>query len=151
MVATITQDRPQWMGLLARADEASLSELMADIADIPAFERLRGPEPGLVMVRGRTGGTGRPFNLGEMTVTRCTVRTVDGLLGHAYVAGRRPDHAERAALLDALLQDEARHLDLYDRIIRPLGCDEAERSAARRQESDRTRVDFFTMVRGEDE
>ena len=151
MVATITQDRPQWMGLLARADEASLSALMAEIADIPAFERLRGPEPGLVMVRGGTGGTGSPFNLGEMTVTRCTVRTADGLLGHAYVAGRRPDHAERAALLDALLQDEARHRDLYDRVIRPLGRDEAERSAARRQESDRTRVDFFTMVRGEDE
>ena len=32
------------------------------------------------MVRGRVGGTGAPFNLGEMSVTRCSVRLADGSL-----------------------------------------------------------------------
>ncbi len=69
---------------------------------------LRGPEAGLVMVRGRTGGGGAPFNLGEMTTTRCTVRTDAGFVGHAYVAGRDERLAEVAALADALLQDPER-------------------------------------------
>ena len=57
------------------------------------------------MVRGRAGGGGAPFNLGEMTATRCTVRTDGGFVGHAYVAGRDERLAELAALVDALLQD----------------------------------------------
>ncbi len=69
---------------------------------------MRGPEGGLVMVRGRAGGGGAPFNLGEMTVTRCTVRLGSGLVGHAYVAGREPRRAELAALVDALMQDPER-------------------------------------------
>ena len=71
------------------------------------YRVLRGPEAGLVMVRGRAGGGGAPFNLGEMTATRCTVRTEAGFVGHAYVAGRNERQAELAALADALLQDPA--------------------------------------------
>lgn len=139
------------MGLLARAEEASLAALFGAIDDVPAYARLRGPETGLVMVRGRAGGSGRPFNLGEMTVTRCSVRTDDGRLGHAYVGGRRPDHAERAAVVDALLQDPARRDVLLGEIIEPLEKQELERREARARESAATKVDFFTMVRGEDE
>ena len=60
------------------------------------------------MARGRPGGDGAPFNLGEMTVTRCTVRLEDGTVGHAYVAGRDMRQAELAAVLDAVLQGPAR-------------------------------------------
>ena len=44
------------------------------------------------------GGGGAAFNLGEMTVTRCTVRTETGFVGHAYVAGREgtPRRTRRA-------------------------------------------------------
>ena len=68
---------------------------------------MRGPETGLVMVRGRAGGSGSPFNLGEMTVTRCTVQLGSGTAGHAYIAGRDERQAELAAVADALLQDPA--------------------------------------------
>lgn len=139
------------MGVLARADEASLCALLEAFEDLPAYERLRGPESGLVMVRGRAGGSGQPFNLGEMTVTRCSVRTATGDIGHAYVQGRRPDHAERAAFVDALLQQSERNPVLTARVVVPLERLEAERREARLAESAATRVDFFTMVRGEDE
>lgn len=139
------------MGILSRAEERQLLDLVSQLDDLPNYERLRGPESGLVMVRGRTGGSGSPFNLGEMTVTRCSVRTEDGALGHAYVGGRRPGHAERAAVLDALLQGQSRRADLMKHVIFPLGKLEDEKRAERSQESAATKVDFFTLVRGEDE
>ena len=102
--------RQRWMAVLARAPAAELAARLDEVpGGMPTHQRLRGPEVGLVMLRGRAGGTGDRFNLGEMTVTRCTVRTADGLVGHAYVTGRDARQAELAALADALLQDPARH------------------------------------------
>src|ERR1700745_3903656 len=94
--------RRRWMAVLARADAG---ELQDRLGTFPECQLLRGPETGLVMVRGRTGGGGAPFNLGEMTVTRCTVRTESGLVGHAYIAGRDAKRAELAALADAMMQE----------------------------------------------
>src|ERR1700719_2279950 len=99
--------RRRWMAVLARAEADRLRTLLGACATLPAHTVLRGPEGGLVMVRGRAGGGGAAFNLGEMTVTRCTVRTDAGFVGHAYVAGRDERQAEMAALADALLQDPA--------------------------------------------
>ncbi|MDA7948958.1 MAG: phosphonate C-P lyase system protein PhnG [Hyphomicrobiaceae bacterium] len=146
-----SQDRQQWMGILARAEETSLAQLVAGLDDLPEHDFLRRPESGLVMVRGRAGGSGKAFNLGEMTVTRCTVRTEDGTLGHAYVAGRRPDHAARAALTDALLQHKTRRDEIMRRVIVPLEQEETARCETKQAESADTRVDFFTLVRGENE
>ena len=73
MLDTKTQDRKTWLGLLARAPGDRLGELLAAVSKLPDFEWLRPPEIGSVMVRGRAGGTGAPFNLGEMTVTRCAL------------------------------------------------------------------------------
>lgn len=145
------ENRQRWMGLLARADASALSALIEGLGEVPSYELLRRPESGLVMVRGRAGGSGKPFNLGEMTVTRCSVRTADGGIGHAYVQGRRPEHAERAALLDALLQDPDRTETLMAEVVAPLERRETERREARLKESAATRVEFFTMVRGEDD
>src|SRR3954452_8359469 len=101
--------RRRWMGVLARAGAAEIAALLAaGPAPLPLHRRLRGPEIGLVMARGRQGGDGAPFNLGEMTVTRCSVRLEDGTVGHSYVAGRDAGQAELAAVLDAALQDPAR-------------------------------------------
>ena len=96
------------MGVLARASAAEITARLDAAPALPPHRRLRGPETGLVMARGRQGGDGAPFNLGEMTVTRCTVRLEDGTVGHAYVAGRDMRQAELAAVLDAALQDPAR-------------------------------------------
>ncbi len=91
-------DRASAMGLMARALAGQLEALYPDL---PHHILLRGPEIGTVMVRGRQGGTGAPFNLGEITVTRCTGRLDCGTVGHAHVQGRNRSHARRAAVLDA--------------------------------------------------
>lgn len=140
-----TSTRADEMGLLARAAAPLLARLFPDL---PAHHLLRGPEIGTVMVRGRTGGTGAPFNLGEVTVTRCTVRMDCGTVGHAHVQGRDRDHARRAAVLDALLQTEAAP-DLRARVLAPLTQAETEARDLRARKAAATRVEFFTMVRGE--
>ncbi len=140
------QDRANWMGLLARAKPSDLAALLEQAPPLPAFTRLRGPETGLVMVRGRAGGGGAPFNLGEMTATRASVRDAEGRIGHATVAGRDATHAETAARLDAALQDPVRHAALRAAILDPLAVSEVERRATRARRAAATRVDFFTLA-----
>ena len=103
----------------------------------------------MTLVRGRMGSTGSPFNLGEMTVTRCVVRLADGRTGYSYVAGRDKRHAELAALADAHLQG-ADAAAWQARLIEPLARTQAERRAAQEAEIATTKVEFFTLVRGED-
>jgi alpha-D-ribose 1-methylphosphonate 5-triphosphate synthase subunit PhnG len=138
--------RKSWMATLAKALPARLAALFPDL---PPHHVLRQPEIGAVMVRGRVGATGAAFNLGEMTVTRASVRLASGEVGHAWVQGRDRGHALRAAAIDALMQTEHAP-DLAERVLRPL--DEAARAAraTRAAKAAGTKVDFFTMVRGED-
>ncbi|MEI8634180.1 phosphonate C-P lyase system protein PhnG [Vibrio sp. PP-XX7] len=102
-------------------------------------------------MRARVGGTGNPFNVGEMTLTRCVVQSAAGHTGHAYVAGRDKTHALFAAKFDALLQDERYQADLLAQVIEPLASRQAHRRAEKAQVAETTKVDFFTLVRGEDE
>ena len=60
---------------------------------VPRYEELRTAETGLVMLRGRIGGDGAPFNLGEATVTRAAVRLASGEVGFCLRA--RPRRAAR--------------------------------------------------------
>ena len=141
-----TAARKAWMGLLARTQPAHLAAFMPDLPDHAV---LRGPEVGAVMVRGRVGGTGQPFNLGEMTVTRCSVRLADGAVGHAHVQGRDKAHALRAAVVDALMQTtEAEAVE--NRILAPLRTTETQARSLRATKAAATKVEFFTRVRGED-
>ena len=137
--------RQHWMSVLARAAADELEICLAEHGGTPAYQRLRGPESGLVMVRGRAGGGGAPFNLGEMTVTRCTVRTAAGQVGHAYVAGRDARQAELAAVLDALLQDPARGAALRDGVITKLAAGQAASRTEVAQKAAATKVQFFAM------
>lgn len=134
------------MAVLARAGAAEITALLADTPALPAYRRLRGPDTGLVMLRGRAGGGGAAFNLGEMTVTRCTIRTDDGFTGHAYVAGRDERQAELAALLDAMLQDPARHDAVQNAVIAPLADGQQRRRDSVARKAAATRVDFFAMA-----
>jgi alpha-D-ribose 1-methylphosphonate 5-triphosphate synthase subunit PhnG len=138
--------RKDWMSTLAKSEPARLAALMPDLPD---HETLRAPETGAVMVRGRIGGTGAPFNLGEMTVTRCSVRLQDGAIGHAWVQGRDKAHARRAALADALMQTGAA-AKIGTRVIAPLAHEAKAARATRANMAAATKVDFFTLVRGED-
>ncbi len=101
------------------------------------------------MVRGRMGGSGAPFNLGEMTVTRCALTLADGTVGHAYVQGRSKPKAEIAAKVDALMQTEAAQ-DLRQAVLDPLQQVQQAQKKARAAKAAATKVEFFTMVRGED-
>lgn len=136
------------MRVLALSSWRDLSAAASVYQSIPCLIT-RQPETGLVMLRGRIGGTGAPFNIGEATVTRCSVKSETGFEGHSYVMGRNTDHARLAALCDALLQDESTYAPLVRDVISPLeGLITSRRTAASRKAA-ATKVDFFTLVRGE--
>jgi alpha-D-ribose 1-methylphosphonate 5-triphosphate synthase subunit PhnG len=139
--------RKDWMSLLARAPEALLMQLWQTAGIDVAHSWLRSPEIGAVMVRGRAGGTGAPFNLGEMTVTRCTLRLEGGQVGHAYVAGRSREKARIAALCDALLQDMLQADAVRDAVLSPLAEAAAEARRVLAAKAAATKVEFFTMAR----
>jgi alpha-D-ribose 1-methylphosphonate 5-triphosphate synthase subunit PhnG len=144
-----TNERRQWMKVLALASPRALEEAWEKMDPKPAYRVLRGPEIGLVMLRAKAGGTGAQFNLGEMTLTRCAVQVREGAMGFAYIAGRVPRKAELAAVFDALLQQAERKEELVRDLIGPLT---EGREKSRAEERDRlaaTRVEFFTMVRGD--
>lgn len=137
------------MGVLAKAPEGHVAKLLAATGLAPEFSWLRHPEVGSVMVRGRAGGTGAPFNLGETTVTRCALEIANGVVGHAYLQGRRKGCAQAAALVDALMQTDAADR-LSAEIIEPIRAESQRKRQQRAEKAAATKVDFFTMVRGED-
>lgn len=142
-------DRKAWMSLLAKAPTGRVTALLVETGAHPDFTWLRAPEIGSTMVRARAGATGAPFNLGEMTVTRCALTLATGEVGHAYIQGRSKDDAKAAALVDALMQtaDAAR---IRDAVLTPLSDEFRARKTRRAAKAAATKVDFFTMVRGED-
>jgi alpha-D-ribose 1-methylphosphonate 5-triphosphate synthase subunit PhnG len=138
------------MAALAAAPGDALKRL-CDEAGLPDdAQLLRGPETGLVTVRGRIGGGGAPFNFGEATVTRATVRLATGEVGHSYALGRDQEKARLSAIADALWQNPIRRDGIEEKIIAPLRAAQREADARKRAETAATKVDFFTMVRGED-
>lgn len=144
-----TEERKTWMSLLAKAPEGRAEALLEAAVAAPQYEWLRQPEIGSVMVRGRAGAAGAPFNLGEMTVTRCTLRLATGQVGHGYVQGRRKSCAKAAALVDALMQTEAAGT-VRSAVLDPLTAERSAAKSGRAEKAAATKVDFFTMVRGED-
>tara|TARA_R110002096_G_scaffold147740_5_gene308085 strand:+ start:1468 stop:1881 length:414 start_codon:yes stop_codon:yes gene_type:complete len=136
------------MSVFAKTDVRALSDAWQRLGFGSRYEWLRPAETGAVMVRGRMGGSGAPFNMGEMTVTRATVRLDNGTLGFGYVAGRARRKAELAALLDAALQ---RDQCLADEVLPPMiaALDASRNERSRKAAA--TKVDFFTLVRGENQ
>ncbi|MDX8518367.1 phosphonate C-P lyase system protein PhnG [Mesorhizobium dulcispinae] len=142
--------RKALMATLAHAAPEEIARLW-DGSGLPSeAELLRGPETGLVTVRGRIGGGGAPFNVGEATVTRATVRLPSGQVGHSYALGRDKNKARLAAIADALWQDPAHREAVETKLVAPLRTALEEAREKRRVETAATKVDFFTMVRGED-
>jgi alpha-D-ribose 1-methylphosphonate 5-triphosphate synthase subunit PhnG len=143
------EQRRAAMAVLARATCAEIEgQLLSHFPDI-AVTDLRAPEVGLVMLRGRIGGDGSPFNVGETTVTRAAIKLASGQVGVAYVLGRDEKKARLAALCDALWQKQSHDVERH--ILAPLRRAQEERRDLARAQTAATRVDFFTLVRGEDE
>jgi alpha-D-ribose 1-methylphosphonate 5-triphosphate synthase subunit PhnG len=143
-------ERKRMLDAFAACDAALLSERYASLGDLPSATAVRGPDIGMVMLRGRAGGGGAPFNLGEATVTRATIKLAGGEVGHAVILGRDPIKAHMVAHLDAVAQLDHWAQRIEHGVVAPaLAWRDAERRK-QAEEAEATRVDFFTMVRGED-
>ena len=129
-------------------DAAEIAAHLGAIA-VPPCEELRQPENGLVMVRGRIGGDGAPFNLGEATVSRAAVRLASGEVGFGYTLGRDGEKARLIALCDALVQSRDFGATVERDVIAPLREQLMIRRKQAAEETAATKVDFYTMVRGE--
>ncbi|MDQ1197183.1 MULTISPECIES: phosphonate C-P lyase system protein PhnG [Agrobacterium] len=146
----IQEARKRAAGLLARATVEELLLCWNALDAKPTVEKVRGPETGLVMVRGKIGGGGSPFNLGEATVTRATVKLASGTIGHAHALGTSRKQAWYAAIADALWQEEATRPLVEREVLSVVASRIEKRKANAIQQTAATRVDFFTMVRGDD-
>ncbi|MBX9457263.1 MAG: phosphonate C-P lyase system protein PhnG [Rhizobium sp.] len=142
-------DRRRVMEACAKAERSLLEGHWAGLAAKPAYQAVRGPETGLVMIRGRIGGGGAPFNLGEATVSRATIRLETGEIGFGQTLGLDPRKAELAAIVDALAQRPDHAAEIADLVAR-IEDDVARADAEEAAQTAATRVDFFAMVRGED-
>lgn len=146
------QQRQQLLSTLARSSFSDIETHWNSNPDQHQFQHIRKPETGMIMAVGRAGGNGDPFNMGEVTVSRCTLRLESGETGFGYVRGRNLKHAETIALLDAISQkhnDESRHVveELLPALQKLIETEKQQKQSDAQQ----TRVDFFTMVRGESE
>jgi alpha-D-ribose 1-methylphosphonate 5-triphosphate synthase subunit PhnG len=138
--------RKEWLSVLAKARADEVLSAWKALDERPAYQALRAPEVGLILVRGRMGGAGDAFNLGEMTLTRAAVRLESGETGLAYVAGRDRRHAEIAAAVDAMMQSASLRATVEEPVIARLDrAQEARRTLAARKAA-ATKVDFFTMA-----
>lgn len=152
--STPQTERTKRQDLMATCAEATEAELRAAISRLAPNDQtvtlLRPAETGMVMLRGRIGGTGAPFNVGEATVTRAVVRLSTGEVGHSYVLGRCPEKARLAAIVDAMGQRAELAAGLNEVLVAPVGRRLHETRAATQAATAKTRVDFFTVARGED-
>ena len=141
-------ERQAWMEILAKSSVTDIEQQMKTLGKLPSYSFLRQPEIGLTMVRGRAGGTGEVFNLGEMTITRCVIKILN-TTGFGYVGGRSKRHAELAAVCDGLLQQEKWQKIVNTQVIQPLATIIQQKKDKQQRQTEATKVEFFTMLRGE--
>lgn len=142
-------DRQRWLSVLAHSSAALLETHWQALNLQPAYTLIRPAEIGLTRLQARMGATGKRFVMGDATVTRAVVQLSDGTLGYCYLLGRDKAHAERCALLDALLQQPETRQMLEEKIITPLAAWRDEQRQLRAREIASSKVDFFTLVRGD--
>ncbi|PSW16858.1 phosphonate C-P lyase system protein PhnG [Photobacterium sanctipauli] len=145
-----TDQRKNWMSVVAKANFDQLKQHWETLTLNPEYQVIRPAEIGLAQVRARMGGTGRQFNVGDVTITRAVIQLASGEMGYSYLQGRNKQHAELAAVIDAMLQTEQHHRDVMELVITPLAANKQEQETLKQQQVASSKVDFFTMVRGED-
>jgi len=143
------QSRQHWMSVLAHSQPDSLRQHWLPLNLAPAYQLIRAPEIGLTQLQARMGASGRRFLLGDITVTRAVVQLENGTYGYSYLTGRDKAQAELCALLDALLQQPELYEQLQQQVIAPLAAQQQQQRQQRAQEIASSRVDFFTLVRGD--
>lgn len=144
-----TAQRQQWMAVLAHSLSHELASRWNELKLNPDYQVIRQPESGLVQIQARMGATGQRFFAGDATLTRAVIQLDNGIYGYSYLLGRDKTQAERCAVIDALMQDKAHFQTLQETLIAPLAANHEQRLAARRAQINSSRVDFFTLVRGD--
>ena len=142
------EKRKFWMSLLATSNQSDLLNLWEQKKIRVNYIWLRTPEIGSIMAQGRMGVTGDKFNIGEVTITRCSLKLNCGTIGHSYVQGRSKKKAEISALCDALMQTKMSK-EINKNIIIPLEKIKKDNKDKILSKAEATKVDFFTLVRGE--
>ena len=145
---SVALTRKRYLAVLARATTAELEAARQQLGDLADVQYVRPAEVGMSMLRGRIGGTGDAFNLGEATVTRCALRVGDSPLGVGYTLGRERRKAELIALFDSLLQGGERRAFIQKEVVDVLGLKQSASAEASRYAADTSKVQFFTFVRG---
>jgi len=145
-----SEEQRRVIGILAHAKAEELEKHYAHLPDVPDWHFVRKPETGLVMVRGRIAAEGAPFNFGETTVTRAVVALQTGETGFSYALGRSHKKAETSAIIHALWKNDERRAAVEDKVLKPLAEAAKAEDDKTRGEVAPTKVDFFTMVRGDD-
>lgn len=141
-------NRKDWLGIIAHADKADMCAKWRALGlDVDA-KWLRGPEIGLLPMQARMGNTGSKFLFGDATITRAVVE-VAKKAGYAFILGRNKQAAKYAALIDALMQDSAHHTQIKEVVLEPLAQSTQAKHTKQKRAVAETKVDFFTMVRGE--
>ena len=147
---SLTEQRREIMTVLASSSAGEIERHIRAIDPLPTHDDIRAAESGLVMLRGRIGGDGAPFNFGEATVTRAAVRLQTRETGYSYVLGRDPAKARLVALCDALVQHDAYRERIEQHVVAPIRERLRAEREAKAEQIAATKVDFFTLVRGED-
>ena len=142
------EKRKSLMSLLATSNQSDLLNLWEQKKIKVNYVWLRTPEIGSIMAQGRMGVTGDKFNIGEVTITRCSLKLNCGTIGHSYVQGRSKKKAEISALCDALMQTKMSK-EINKNIIIPLEKIKKDNKDKILSKAEATKVDFFTLVRGE--
>lgn len=141
--------RQHWMSVLARADWADIEHRWKSVGiDLP-YTILREPEIGLAQIRGKMANKGDVFNVGDTTITRASVQFKNDVVGHCYTMGRNLDKALTCAVIDGVLQHDQHNQVVMDAVIAPLQQAFIEKRKHRKQEIETSKVDFFTLVRGD--
>jgi alpha-D-ribose 1-methylphosphonate 5-triphosphate synthase subunit PhnG len=146
----LVRKRREAMAVLAEATATEIDDLLGRTGPLPAHREIRNSENGLVMVRGRIGGDGAPFNVGEATVSRAAIRLPGGEVGFGYVLGRDHAKARLIAYCDALMQHSGYQQVVERDILAPLRNRARAARDAKAEQAAATKVEFFTLVRGED-
>lgn len=140
-------NRQQWMKLFSLSPECSLAELFQDLDLMPRLRVSLGPETGLITVRGRISNEGDLFNVGDASVTKTEVILDNHIKGLAFTLGASKEKSLHAAGLDAVMQSGP---DVPTQLrIKKLALELQDSRLKRAAQVTKTKVDFFTMVRGE--
>ena len=139
-------DRTERCELLAQLTDAEIERVARLVLDetVPAPTLVTPPTVGMLMARVAEGAHGDVFNAGEVLVTECHV-LVGEREGWSMVMGSRPGAALRAAMVDAVLGDEASVAPEVDAHLTGLAA--ARQAGVRRERAAlaETRVRFQTQ------